>query len=391
MSWLIEKTARSLSALALAALLGASSCSPSDPSIAKITLDANAPEVTPPPCVPQIREARDVGLDLYFVVDHSWGMWLNPLYWNAVFLGLGGIFDLPEFKGMDAGFAMYPPPEPIQGCSDACGAAPTCDCLNDCRCDQSHYDPRAGFCRCDQWQTSCDEADYVPTFEIEPLTGEGRHRQALIRIPAPAGLPALNQALLGSLRYRNGWERVNPRRRITQVLIAASPFAVCTNNGILDSEKVLRGSDKPKTYVVTVDEDDSDYDRLAIAGRTEAAIRLEVNPRLPAPSLSDALIKVVQEIRVTDGRCEYPLPPEMPDLDAKKVNLTATRDGASFQYVGNASGCALAPQGWYYDDPDHPTRILTCEGTCKTLHETSPTPSTAFIQLGCPTMDNASR
>jgi hypothetical protein len=390
MSLPIDKAAGPLSALALAALLGAS-CSPSDQRLATITLDANAPEVTLP-CVPQIREAHDVGLDLYFVIDHSSGMWRSITYWNTLaFFGLGGIFDEPEFKGMGVGFAIYPPYEPIPGCREACGPAPTCECLNACKCDESHFDPRAGFCRCDQWDTTCDDADYLPTLEIEPLTSEGLHRQKLISIPAPAGFPAINPALLGSLRYRNAWEMAKPRRRMTQVLIAAAPFAWCSNNGILDSEKVLRGPDKPKTYVVTVDEDDSDYDRLAIAGRTDAALRLEVNPHQPATALPEALLNLVKQIRATDGRCEYLLPRGMTDLDPKKVNLSPTRDGASLPYVGSASGCALAPQGWYYDDPDHPTRILTCEGTCKTLHDMSNPTSSAFIQLGCPTGGDAGR
>jgi len=391
MSLPIDRIAGPLSALALAAVLGASSCSASDQRLATITLDANAPEVTPP-CVPQIREAHDVGLDLYFVLDHSGNDDSDLFAWNAIaFLGLASVFDQIEFRGMGVGFAIYPAFEPpFPGCLEVCGTAPSCGCLERCGCEDWHDDRQLGFCRCDEWQTSCDEAEYVPSFEIEPLTSEGRHQQALLSIPAPVGLPTLNPALLGSLRYRNAWEKDHQRRRITQVLVVTAPFTICSNR-ISDSEKVLSGPDKPKTYVVTVGQDDDDYDGLAIAGRTGAAIRLEVNTPPRAVPLPQALINLVKQIRATDGRCEYLLPANA-DFDYRKVNFSGTRDGAPLQYVGDVSGCALLPQGWYYDDPDHPTRILTCEGTCKTLHEpTNPTPSSAFIQLGCPMMSDAGR
>jgi hypothetical protein len=305
--------------------------------------------------------------------------------------GLLSVFEQLDFRGIGVGFAIYPAFEPPPaGCVDLCGPTPQCNCLERCGCEDWHDDRQLGFCKCDEWQTTCDEAAYVPSFEIEPLAAEGRHQQALLTIPAPLGPPALSGALLGSLRYRSDWEHTRSRRRITQVLIATAPWNFCSPSGrISDAEKILSGPDKPKTYVVTVDEDSGDFDRLAVAGRTDTALRLHTNTKPPAVQLPQALINLVQQIRATDGRCEYLLPTGS-EFDAKKVNFSVTRDGAPLRFVSDASGCDLGAQGWYYDDADRPTRILTCEGTCKTLHEKT-NPASAFIQLGCPTMGNAIR
>jgi hypothetical protein len=386
MSSRIEKKSGPCVALALAAMLAPSACSDGTQLLATIQLDASAPEVTPQ-CVPRAYQAPDVGLDLYFVIDHTeFGQ--TPGGWNALFSGLANLFGRDEFKGVGTGFAIYPEFEPFQACLDLCGATPSCSCVDRCGCEDSRDDRQAGYCRCDEWQTSCDEPDYAPRFEIEPLTAEARQQQALFLLGLPRGLPALGTALLGSLRYRNAWENARPRRRVTQVLIATAPFFICSETE--DIEKVLSGPDKPKTYVVTVDLSDPDYDRFAVAGRTDAAVKLRVNARPPAVPLATALIDLLHQIRSTEGRCEYLLPPPSPELEYDKVNLAA-RDGTPLRYVEDASGCAGTPQGWYYDDSAHPTRIMTCEGACKTLHQatTDIAAASAFIQLGCPTVRDA--
>jgi hypothetical protein len=340
-----------------------------------------------------------MGLDLYFVIDHS-TTW-DSGEWNLLWLGLTQFFamgtsnsdlETAEFAGIGVGFGVYPVmPEP-QSCVASCG--PDCDCLEDvCNCEFARPN-FFGVCECLEWPASCVAEDYTPTFEIAPLR-EGEHAQAFVRIPAALnGAPALRPALLGSLRAREEWENAHPRKHVTQVLISVAPFPDWACNGrVSEIERILSGPDKPKTYVVAVNDQDQDrdYERLAAAGRTEfvTRIRIDADTNRPMPPTAQ-LADMVRYIREAEGRCEYLVPAGA--SDPAKLNLTAESGGALFPNVPDSSACERNPQGWYYDPPlpGRPTRMIACEGACKTLHgPTAKEKATASIQMGCPTVFDA--
>ncbi len=391
---------RTLAGLAVA-LFAATGCGPTDDRIATITRDSGVPEVAK--CSPVPFTATDMGLDLYFVIDHS--TLLEAREWALLWLGLTQFFAMgtstsdlepAEFAGIGVGFALYPAmPEPAS-CVATCGSPLDCDCLEDvCKCVNARPD-FMGICSCREWPASCLTEDYAPTFEIATLR-EGQHAQAIIRIPAePNGAPALRPALLGSLRAREEWEDAHPRRRVTQVLISATPSAdwAC-NSRISEIERVLSGQDKPKTYIVAVNDSeqdpDRDYERLALAGRTEFVTRIRLNADTNRPVTPAAqLVDLVRYIREAEGRCEYLVPGGASDYT--KLNLTALSGGARFPNVPDSAACERNPQGWYYDPPlpATPTRMIACEGACKTLHgPTGKEKATASIEMGCPTVLDA--
>ncbi|HMI85228.1 MAG TPA: hypothetical protein VK550_14105, partial [Polyangiaceae bacterium] len=232
---------------------------------------------------------------------------------------------------------------------------------------------------------------YLPSVPIA-LLRDGGQSEAFPLLPPPSGWAAVRPALLGSLTMRDEWERAHPRRRVTQVLVGASPLDEDWTCGTRpsDIEKVLSGPDKPKTYVVTVNDPDPDYERLALAGRTEFVTNIPLRPPRPpfnTPPISQ-FADLIRYIREAEGRCEYLAPSGAVDYD--KVNLTAKSGGALFPRVADSAGCARNPQGWYYDPPlpETPTRMIACEGACKTLHgQSGREKATTFVQLGCPTVD----
>ena len=51
--------------------------------------------------------------------------------------------------------------------------------------------------------------------------------------------------------------------------------------------------------------------------------------------------------------------------------------------VASQSDCSAAHDGWYYDDPANPTRIVVCPDTCATLQSASD--ARVDVLLGCAT------
>ena len=61
-------------------------------------------------------------------------------------------------------------------------------------------------------------------------------------------------------------------------------------------------------------------------------------------------------------------------IDYTKVNVTFTKDNKQepLAFVSDASGCAAAPDnGWYYDDPQKPTKVILCDQTCQRVRDGS--------------------
>ena len=105
----------------------------------------------------------------------------------------------------------------------------------------------------------------------------------------------------------------------------------------------------------------------------------------------DAVFQALAETVVTGSRlaCEWELPePETGEpLDPTQVNVQYTGGGmATSAIIGKVAGPEACTEngGWYYDDEENPTRILTCPATCAVL-EADPEGS-VDIALGCATV-----
>ncbi|EYF01108.1 VWA domain-containing protein [Chondromyces apiculatus] len=86
--------------------------------------------------------------------------------------------------------------------------------------------------------------------------------------------------------------------------------------------------------------------------------------------------------------CEYAIPAN-PDgaFDPTKVNVEFTSGGGTTQTIGNVSGastCTSQVGGWYYDDPQNPTKINLCPGTCTAVQ--GDTNGRVDVLFGCDTI-----
>jgi hypothetical protein len=394
-----------------ASLVATSSCSDRLDRIATITVDAGASDGAPgiEKCVSGESElVTDMGLDLYFVLERSGE---NYFYeWGGVVGALSFLFhpESAEFAGMGVGFAIYPTRmPPRQSCLDNCETSGCRSCFNACGCADVVLNAE-GVCECLQWRTSCLEKDYAPSFRISRVNenpdGFLSSLQRTVWDPVnpinSGDEPALYPALQASLRERAAWE-AQYGRRITQVLVATSldfphHLECDSDDEVSDVEALLSGDNKPKTHVVAVNSssnDNDEWDALAAAGRTEQATRIRITGPQPMTPTND-FRTVIRKIRAIDGRCEYLLPAR-PGVDSKKINLLSSEGNVLYPKVRNRGACDGNNQGWYFDsddspsmNPPQPRRIIACEATCRTLHDSDVTSvsGNARIQVDCPTV-----
>ena len=103
------------------------------------------------------------------------------------------------------------------------------------------------------------------------------------------------------------------------------------------------------------------------------------------------IFDAVSEVVVSGATlaCEYeiPPPPDGMDFDPDEVNVEFD-DGAGgvleIGRVDDPTQCAGVSDGWYYDSPAMPTRIVLCPQTCDTIQGFSS--ASVSIEFGCATI-----
>lgn len=93
---------------------------------------------------------------------------------------------------------------------------------------------------------------------------------------------------------------------------------------------------------------------------------------------------------VTEGTtlaCEWPMPaaPEGKSIDPESVQIVLELDGVilSPPRLAGAEACVPGEHGWYFDDPEAPTTLLSCPTTCDAV--TGAAVGALDIDVGCAT------
>jgi hypothetical protein len=91
------------------------------------------------------------------------------------------------------------------------------------------------------------------------------------------------------------------------------------------------------------------------------------------------------EVQSTPVPCEWNIP-EATDGDFNKdrlnVRWSVADDHKTLLRVGSQAECI--PQGWYYDNPEAPKRVIACSQTCEQITESDE--SRVNLLLGCATI-----
>ena len=87
--------------------------------------------------------------------------------------------------------------------------------------------------------------------------------------------------------------------------------------------------------------------------------------------------------------CEWAIPDPMGDdpIDFGKVNVDFDDGMGGVQTIGKVESeadCGNVSDGWFYDDPQNPTKILVCPQTCTKIQGVPK--ATMKIKFGCETV-----
>lgn len=232
--------------------------------------------------------------------------------------------------------------------------------------------------------TSCDPLEYqTPDVAMGRLPEHAPVIIQNLQATFPANETATRPALEGALAYaRQRVQSPGYNARMIIVLLAddGPDETDCTDNGVAALARVAasgRAVEPPiDTYVFTTT--GVSLESVAKAGGTERTIPVT----LATEGQLAASLQRVRDQELAGLPCEYMIPPEYYQRvnDPALVNLR--RDGVPQGRVSDASACDPLLGGWYYDDPQKPKHILTCESTCAALRRGG----TVDIQLECPTV-----
>jgi len=102
-------------------------------------------------------------------------------------------------------------------------------------------------------------------------------------------------------------------------------------------------------------------------------------------NVQDEFEKALEQVRGSALPCDYQLPQKLADKSFAydKVNVDYTKLGATqADTVPQSPGCS--GEGWRYDDPKNPTRIILCDATCARIKADQG--GKVEILLGCDTV-----
>ncbi len=185
------------------------------------------------------------------------------------------------------------------------------------------------------------------------------------------------------------------RRKCVVVLITDGAPNGCAEDTATLTGIVADGYANAGIMTFTIGMDGADFnllDAIAVAGHSDCTPTVAgneaCNVTAGGTTLDDALAlirntvttvstttEIQNVVQSTQLPCEFsiPAPPSGQEFDRDKVNVNFV-DGTAetILRVASASDCAnFGGKGWYYDEPNNPTKIELCPGTCSEVKAAS--------------------
>lgn len=240
---------------------------------------------------------------------------------------------------------------------------------------------------------SCIASDYaVPEVEIAPLPGVASQITSSLAMHSPSTGTPTAPALAGAINHAKAWAVNNPTHTVVVVLATDGEPLDCKPTdtqqiGATIAAPAANGTPKILTYVIGVGSSLSNLNDIAAAGGTGQALIVDTTQ-----NAKQQFIDAMNKIRGSALACEYVMPTdEGGKVDPTKVNVTYTPGGdagapVTLAQVANKAACNTTTGGWYYDDPNNPTKIVVCDVNCAQFK--NDTSGEVDILLGCKTKTN---
>jgi hypothetical protein len=223
--------------------------------------------------------------------------------------------------------------------------------------------------------TICDEATYAnPDITVAPLDqSQALYISTTLDGRSPLGGTPMGPAVQGALRFARSWQQQNPNRKVAFVLATdglpdescqfAPPGRASNTLAAVRAQATAASTQSIPTYVIGVGTELTALNDVAQAGATGQAIIVD-----PKGDTTAQLVAAFDKIRRSEIGCEYGIPAPDPGqtLDLAKVNVRFVDElgYVDFLYVSGPDKCSTTANGWYFDNPVSPTRILLCDPFC---------------------------
>jgi hypothetical protein len=228
---------------------------------------------------------------------------------------------------------------------------------------------------------NCDPAFYAtPRVPIAALPGNVTAIQQSYPIIPVESTPT-QPALQGAIMHAREWQNSHPDHKVVVLLSTDGQPTECdsTVEGVAQvAAEGLSGTPSIPTYVLGMGLSLTSLHQIAQAGGTNQAFIVD-------PNNQTALTQAMNAIRGAALPCDYVLP-NGGNVDPTKVNIDFTPPGGGstrLPNVGDASRCTSSG-GWYYDNPQAPTRAIVCPESCGTFNVE--TGGQVDVILGCDTI-----
>lgn len=283
-------------------------------------------------------KAEPVPVDMYIMFDQSSSMSEatpdgTTTWWAAAQTAVTNFVNNPRATGMNVGLQYFP----------LNGVAPA----------------------------SCTAPYATPDVELATLPGNAGALSASIAAHGPSAFTPTAPALQGAIDHMKAWAPSHPGRAPVVVLVTDGFPTECDPQQIPDIAAIAQTAfetDKIRTFVVgfNLGAAGQNLNQIAKAGGTDKAFLID------GGDIGSSFVNAMLSIASTPLQCNFDMPTPEPGqkLDPNKVLVqyipNATQQTEEIPKLNNLGECDINNNnGWYYDSPAEPTKLLVCPGTCK--------------------------
>jgi hypothetical protein len=216
---------------------------------------------------------------------------------------------------------------------------------------------------------------------------------AAIDSMTPSGGTPTVPALSGAIQYAATVKAAHPNDKTAVVLVTdgmpgyyyQNTFQPgCASNDVATAANIAKTGFTDTgvpTYVIGVGPKLDNLNEIASAGGTNAAMMVDTSN--PA-SVKSTIMAALDTIRHQTVACEFQIPaaPDGKELNPFAVNVVLKNADGSQKVLSYSKECADA-DGWRYDNPDAPSRIILCDQACGDARASSS--GNVTLAFGCKT------
>ena len=360
-------------------------------------------------CGREPHEANLTPVDVVIMLDQS-GSMVSPVgnttIWQLVTGAITDFVNAPSSADLGVGLQYFPLPD------GACDACATCfspnlqltdTSTNQCCCSYTTGQACAladgapcpsggvcfqGSCYSGGANATCTASDYGDLeVAIDLVSANQGAIIASLGNHGPRGLTPTAPALTGAIEAASAYATAHADHVVAVVLATDGVPTECSPTLVADIAAVAAtaaaATPPVLTFVIGIG-NVSALNAIASAGGTNQAYLVT-----PGANAGQAFLDALDAIHGSLLACEFDIPvPSVGPFDPALVNVEFTVGGQtqSFGQVTNAGACGPSG-GWYYDDPNNPTKIVLCATSCD-LVKSYTTGAALHIVLGCPTIIN---